>query len=145
MTLVNFVAFVVFKILENLVSKTSKTVQRSLTFILNLNLNLALIMPCFQQFLLKRMPVVSLKMVLIKNKAALLCAAMGKHVRGFAATIYCITFRYSLCHYTVQFLQCTRFQINFGMGTKHFQKVVIRMKLFLSLSSFTRYIVNIGV
>ena len=31
------------------------------------------------------------------------------------------------------------------MGTKHFQKVVIRIKLFLSLSSFTHYIVNIGV
>ena len=79
-------------------------------------------------------------MVFIKNKTALLCVTMRKHTRTFGYTIYYITFWYSFCHYKDQFLWCT-----FGMGTRHFQKVVLKMKLFLSLLSFTCYTVNIGV
>ena len=80
------------------------------------------------------------KMVFIKNNTALLCITMRKHTRTFEYTIYCITFWYSFCHCKDQFLWCT-----FGMGTRNFQKVVLRMKLFLSLLSFTCYTVNIGV
>ena len=44
--------------------------------------NLAFILPSFQQFLLKRMLVLSHKMVLIKNKAALLCLTMRERSKG---------------------------------------------------------------
>ena len=42
-------------------------------------------------------------------------------------------------------LQSPVFVVHFHMGTRHFQKVVLRMKLFLSLLSFTCHIVNIGM
>ena len=68
----------------------------------------------------------------IENEGVSLCVTMKERARVFAATVWCITFWYSFCHYKVQFLWCT-FQAHFGMGTSHFQKVVIRMKLFVFL------------
>ena len=91
--------------------------------------NLAFILPSFQQFFLKRMLLVSCKVVCVENEALLLCLTMRERASAFAATIQCVTFLYSFCHYKVQFLWCT-FQMHFGMGTRHFQKVVFRMKLF---------------
>ena len=84
------------------------------------------------------MPLLSHKLVFIET--TLLCVTM----RERAATIYYITFWYSFCHYKVQFLWCT-FETHFDMGTRHFQKVAPRMKLFLSLYSFIRHIANIGM
>ena len=51
---------------------------------------------------------------------------------------------YSSCHDKVQSLWCT-FQTHFSMRTRYFQKIVFRMKLFLSLLSFIFYIANRGV
>ena len=87
---------------------------------------------------------VSHKVVFIKNEAVLLRLTMRERARGFAATIYCITFWFSFCYYKVQFLWYT-FQMHFLMGTTHFQKLVLRMKLFLSLLSFFCHIANAGV
>ena len=69
------------------VNKTSKTVQRNLTFILMFFQNLAFILPSFQWFLIKGMLVFSHKMIFIKNEAALLCVTMRKRARAFVATI----------------------------------------------------------
>ena len=55
-----------------------------------------------------------------------LCVIMRERVRAFSAAMECVTFWYSFFHYKVQFLWCT-FQVNFGIGTRHFQKVVLRM------------------
>ena len=84
------------------------------------------------------------KVFFIGNEAVLLCETMWEHARAFAATISCITFWCSFCHYKVQFLWCT-FQTRFDMGTRYFQKVVFRMKLFLSLWSFICHIADTGV
>ena len=69
-----------------------------------------------------------------KQGCVLLWVTNQERARAFAATIQWITFRYSFCH-KVQFLWCT-FQTHFGMGTSLFRKLVLRMKLFLSLKSF---------
>ena len=90
------------------------------------------------------MLLVSHKMVFIENEAGLLCVTMRERAKAFAATILCTTFWYSFCHHRVQFLWCT-FQRHFGMRTRHFQKVVLRMKLFPSLQSFICHIANIEV
>ena len=82
--------------------------------------------------------------VFIENEAVLLLVTMWKCEKAFAATIYCITFWYSFWHYKVQFFWCT-YQTYFGMETRLFQKIILRMQLFLSLWSFICYIRNIGV
>ena len=106
--------------------------------------NLAFILPSFQWFLLKRMLLVSHKLVFIKREAVLLSVSMWERAKAFAATIYCVILWYSFCHYKVQFLWCT-FQMNVAMETRHFEKVVLRKKLLLSLLSFICDIANIGV
>ena len=58
--------------------------------------NLALILPSFQQFLLKGMLVFSHKMVFIENKAGLLCVTMRERARAFAITILCKLFDIAL-------------------------------------------------
>ena len=72
------------------------------------------------------MLLVSHKVVFILNETVFLCVTMRECAMTFAATIQCVTFWYSFCHYKVQFLWCT-FQMNFGIGKRHFQKVVLRM------------------
>ena len=67
------------------VRKVSKAVQRNFSFILMLFQNVALILPSFQQFLLKRMLVFSNKIVLIENKAALLCVTMRERAQGICS------------------------------------------------------------
>ena len=67
------------------VRKVSKAVQCNFSFILMFFQNLALILPSFQQFLLKRMLVFSHKIVLIENKAALLCVTMRERVQGICS------------------------------------------------------------
>ena len=52
-----------------------------------------------------------------------MCTIMREDERAFADTIY---------HYKVQFLRYT-FKTHFGMGTRPFQKLVLKMKLLLSL------------
>ena len=89
------------------------------------------------------MLLVSHKVVFIENEAVLLCVTMRKCARAFASTIYCVTIWYSFCHYKVQFSWCT-FQTHFGMGMRHFQKIVLTTKLFLSLQSFIGHIANIS-
>ena len=83
------------------------------------------------------MLLVSHKMFVFENEAALLCVTMRERARVFAARIQCKTFLYNFCYFKIQFLWCT-FQAHFGVGLRHFQKVVLRMKLFslcnLSLS-----------
>ena len=54
-------------------SKISKTVQCELTFILNVLPEYSIHLPSFQLFLLKRMLLVSHKVVFTKNEAVLLC------------------------------------------------------------------------
>ena len=49
--------------------------------------NVAFISPIFQQFLLKRMFLVSNEVVQIKSEAALLCVTVREHARAFVATI----------------------------------------------------------
>ena len=44
----------------------------------------------------------------------------------------------------VQFLRCT-FQMHFGVGTRHFEKIVLKMILLLSSQSFICHLANIGV
>ena len=145
MALVNFVTFVVLKILDNIFSmqnslnanncrrkQTFENCPTYLAFISNV-----LSESSFQQFLLKRMLIVSHKVVSIENEAVLLCVTMRERAKAFVATIQCITFAVSLgfCRYKVQILWWT-FQTQFGMshlGISHLQKVVRRMKLFLSL------------
>ena len=90
------------------------------------------------------MLLVSYKVVFIENEAVLLCVTIWECARVFAATISCVTFWYSFYHYKVHILWST-FQMHFGMGTRHFQKVILRMKLFLSLQSFICHVANIGV
>ena len=54
-------------------SEISKTVQCELTFILNVLSEYSIHLPSFQLFLLKRMLLVSHKVVFTKNEAVLLC------------------------------------------------------------------------
>ena len=49
--------------------------------------NLAFIFPSFEWFLLRRMLLVSHKVVFIKYEAVLLCVTMQERARAFAATI----------------------------------------------------------
>ena len=42
---------------------------------------------------------------------------------------------YTFCHQKVHFLWCT-FQKHLSMGKRHFQNMILRLKQFLSLSSF---------
>ena len=85
--------------------------------------------------------IASNKVVFIENEALLLCLTMPERARAFPATIWCVTFLFSLWHFEFQVLWYT-FQIYFAMGTRHFQKVVLGMKLLLSLYPF---ICHIGV
>ena len=83
------------------------------------------------------------KKVLIERQAALLVTT-PERARAFAVIIQCRIFGYSFCHCKVQFLWCT-FQMHFGIGTRHFQKAILRMKFVLSVQFFIYHIVNIGV
>ena len=59
------------------VSEISKTIKRDITIILKLFFqNLAFALPNFQQFLPRKMLLVSLKMVFIEKEAALLYVTM---------------------------------------------------------------------
>lgn len=60
---------------------------------------------------------------------------MHKRTRAFVATMKCIAFSYSLCHWKCKFLWCT-FRTHFSIGTRNFQNVVLKMKLFLSFVIF---------
>ena len=91
----------------------------------------------------KGVSLVSQKKVLIEREAALL-VTMLERARAFAVIIQCRIFGYIFCHFKVQFLWCT-FQMHFGIGMRHFQKAVLRMKFFLSVQFFIYHIVNIGV
>ena len=71
-------------------------------------------------------------MFFTKNEATLLSLTIRERAKVFAATIQCIAFWYSFCHYKAQFLWCT-FETHFGVETRHFQNVVLGIKLFLSL------------
>ena len=84
------------------------------------------------------------KVIFIKSEALLLCAVMWERAKALAATIQFITFWYSFCDYKIRFLHCT-FQTHFDIGTRHSQKVVLKMILLLSLQSFICHIANIGV
>ena len=75
------------------------------------------------------------KVIFIKSEALLLCAVMWERAKALAATIQFITFWYSFCDYKIRFLHCT-FQTHFDIGTRHSQKVVLKMILLLSLQSF---------
>ena len=90
------------------------------------------------------MLLVSRKLIFIENETVLLCLTMQERARVFAAKILWISLWHSFCDYKVQCLWWT-FQTHFGMGKMHFQKVVLRMKLFLSLLSFICHIANIVV
>ena len=68
------------------VSKISKTVRRDLAFILNGHSELSIHFPSSQMFFLKRMLLVSHKVIFIENEAALLYTAMRERARAFAAT-----------------------------------------------------------
>ena len=116
------------------VSKISKTVQADLTFIVHVLSEPAFILSSFQQFFLKRILLVSYKVV---------CFLAGT-CKGICSYNLVCNFLIQLCHYKVQFLWFT-FQMHFGMGTKHFYKLVLRMKLFLSLQSLICHIANIRV
>ena len=63
------------------------------------------------------MLLVSNKMVFIGNEAALLRVNMLELAKAFAATIKCVTFWNSFCHYKVQF-SWRFFQKDFGMGAR---------------------------
>ena len=104
--------------------------------------NIAFIFSCFYWFLQKRMLLVSCRVVFIASVTVLLCVIMQERARAFVATIYCIPFWYSFCQ--CQFLWCT-FSMRFGMGTRHFQKLVPRMKLAHSLKFFICHMANIEV
>ena len=69
------------------INKISKTIQRNLTFILNVLSESSIHFTSFQWFLLKRMLVFSHKMFFIKNEAMLLCVTMRERARAFVATI----------------------------------------------------------
>ena len=60
---------------------------------------------------------------------------MQKRTRSFVATMKCIAFSYSLCHWKCKFLWCT-FRTHLSIGTRNFQNVVLKMKLFLSFVIF---------
>ena len=68
------------------VNKISKTVQRNLTFILNVLSESSIHFNSFQWLLLKRM-LFSHKMVFIKNEAALLCVTMRERAGAIVGTI----------------------------------------------------------
>ena len=69
------------------VSKMLETVQRNLTFILNVPSETSITLPSFQLFLLKGMLVFSHKIVFIENETALLGVTMRERARGFPGTI----------------------------------------------------------
>ena len=81
------------------------------------------------------MLLVSHKAVFMENEAVLLCQTMREHAGGFAATIQCITFLYSFCHYKAQFWWCI-FQAHLGMGARHFQKYSSQNEIFSLLVTF---------
>ena len=66
------------------VSKISKTVRYDFAVILNGQFSIHF--PSSQMFFLKRMLLVSNKVIFIENEAALLCTAMRERARAFAAT-----------------------------------------------------------
>ena len=62
--------------------------------------NLGFILPSFQQFLLKRMLVLSHKMILIKNEAALLCITMQERAMGICSYNLVYNFTIQLIAYS---------------------------------------------
>ena len=69
------------------VNKISKTVQRNLTFILNVLSESNIYFTQLSMVLANKMLVYSHKTVFNKNEAALLCVTMPERPRTFAATI----------------------------------------------------------
>ena len=69
------------------VSKVSKNLQLDLTLFKMFFQNLRFILPSFQEFLLKRMFLVSHKVVFIENEAVFLCASMQERAGRFVAAI----------------------------------------------------------
>ena len=90
------------------------------------------------------MLLVSFKVVSVENEAVLLYVNYAGTCKSICSNNLMFNIWYSFCHCKVQFLWCT-FQMHFCMGTRHFQKVILRMKLFLSLYYFTCHIANIRV
>ena len=52
---------------------------------------------------------------------------------NYVATIQCINFLYTFCHYKTQFLWCT-FQTHFSMRRRQFQNMFLILKYFHSFS-----------
>ena len=69
------------------VSKISKTVPAILTFILDVLSESSIHFAKLRYFCLKRMLLVSYKVIFIKSEAVLLCVTMRERARAFAATI----------------------------------------------------------
>ena len=132
------------------VNKISKTVQRNLTFILNVLSESGIHFTQLSIVLAKKMLLLSHKMVHIKNEAALLCVTMRERARAFAATIQFTTLPYSLQLIAIQLLPLkslvfvVHFSMAFWHGNEPFPKGSSQ-KLFLSLQFFTCHIVNMRV
>ena len=149
MVLMNFVAFVVFKILLNLVSMQNllnanncwhkQNLQNCPTWphiyfqcTLRISYWFCLIfgsLSCRKYCLFHHgdISMVLYKIIFLKNMVVYNCVTMRKRARAFEATIQCITFLYTFCHWKVQFLWCT-FQTHFSIGRRHFQNMVLRLK-----------------
>ena len=70
------------------------------------------------------MLLVSHKMAFMEKEAALLRVTILERARAFVANLVYKIFRYNFRNHKVQFLWGT-FGTHFGMGTRHFQKVVL--------------------
>ena len=85
------------------------------------------------------------KIVFIENEVALLCVTMREHARASTCTYSLV---YNFLTYFLP-LKSSVFVVHFlnpfWHGNKAFPKLVLRMKLFVSLLSFTYHIVNVGV
>ena len=104
---------------------------------------ICVILTSFHQYFLKRMLLVSYKVVFIEIEAV----TMHNYV-GTCKSI----FSYNLvCNFFIQLfsLQSSVFLVHFSnafcMGTRHFLKIAFRIKLLLSLLFFIYHIANIGV
>ena len=69
----------------------------------------------------RKMLLISHNITFRENETAYLCVTMRKHARAFVATIWCITFLYSLCRLKVKFLW-PHFQTHFRTWRSHFSK-----------------------
>ena len=116
------------------VSKISKTAQRNINFILNVLSEFSINFAQFSIVQLKGMLLVSHKVIFIENEAVTMrnYAGMCKDICSFNLD----------CNFLIQLLplqnsvSVMHFSNAFGMETRHLQKVVLKMKLFLSLQSF---------